>query len=111
MIPIVTAQSFRAEVLQSQSSVLVYFWAPWCGPCRLLAPLLEQLHSTSDDAYRVVSINADENFALSNRYRLTTLPTLIWFENGRIRDRLEGVSDRETLLRFLDRHPAIANAV
>ncbi|ABB58008.1 thioredoxin [Clostridium botulinum] len=111
MLPVVTAQTFSAEVLQAKDPVLVYFWAAWCGPCRLLTPCLEQWHQTASQNLRVVSINADENFTLANRYRLATLPTLIWFADGRIRDRLEGISDREALQTFLKRYQPVANAV
>lgn len=111
MLPVVTAQTFSAEVLQASNPVLVYFWAHWCGPCRLLTPCLEHWRRTETSHLQVVSVNADDNFTLANRYRLTTLPTLIWFEQGRIRGRLEGVSDREALQNFLNRCQPIANAV
>lgn len=111
MLPVVTAHTFSAEVLQARGPVLVYFWAAWCGPCRLLTPSLEQWLQAGSGAFTIASINADENFTLANRYRLTTLPTLIWFEDGRIRDRLEGISDREALKNFLQRCQPVANAV
>ncbi|MEB3337534.1 MAG: thioredoxin domain-containing protein, partial [Leptolyngbyaceae bacterium] len=82
MLSTVREQSFKQEVLDSSVPVLVNFWAPWCGICRLITPLLTRLQSEWGDHVKIVSINADESLKLASTYRLTTLPTLLVFESG-----------------------------
>lgn len=90
-------QSFFEEVLQSSTPVLVHFGAPWCGPCRMIEPLLSRFHSELGRPFKLVGINADENLKLSSRYRITTLPTLILFKGGEVVYRLEGLYKRDDL--------------
>jgi thioredoxin 1 len=98
----VNEKNFDDVVLKSSEPVLVHFWAPWCGLCRLILPLLHKAQSDSTGQIKVVGVNADENFKLANTYRLKSLPTLILFENGQIVRRIEGFNGRDELQRNLN---------
>lgn len=89
--------SFEREVLASSDPVLVHFGAPWCGPCRMIEPLLSRFQSEVGASLKLVGINADENLKLASHYRITTLPTLLFFEGGTLLHRLEGTYKREVL--------------
>jgi thioredoxin 1 len=80
-LPDVTDNNFQAEVLESDQPVLVDFWAPWCGPCRIIAPSLEELNDEIDNL-RVVKLNVDENQQTAAQYNVMSIPTLIVFKNG-----------------------------
>ena len=95
MLSNVNESTFQEEVLQSSQPVLVHFWAPWCGLCRVVNPMLEQLQISREKPIKLVSINADDNFKLANTYRLRSLPTLIFFENGNISERIDRFQGRE----------------
>lgn len=97
MVLQVNERTFTQEVLESSTPVLVNFWAPWCGLCKLITPQLVRFQAKWGDQVRLVSINADNNFKLANAYRLTTLPTLILFEEGQIRHRLDCFRGRDDL--------------
>ena len=97
MVLSVSERTFAQEVLESPIPVLVNFWAPWCGLCRNIQPLLLQLQTYCSEQIKLVEINADQNFKLSNAYRLTTLPTLLLIEEGMIRRRLDNFHGREEL--------------
>lgn len=97
MVLSVSERTFTQEVLESPIPVLVNFEAPWCGLCRIIHPLLLQFQAQCGEQIKLVGINADENFKLSNTYRLKSLPTLILIENGMIRHRLEGFRGRDDL--------------
>ena len=77
----VTDTSFQAEVLENDTPVLVDFWAPWCGPCRMVAPALEQIASERDDL-RIVKLNTDENQQTAVQYQVLAIPTMILFKGG-----------------------------
>ena len=101
MVLSVNERTFTKEVLESEVPVLVNFEAPWCGLCRIIKPLLLQFKSQCGEEIKLVEVNADNNFKLSTTYRLTSLPTLLWIENGIVRNRLEGFSGREDLFAAL----------
>ena len=98
----VTDENFGQEVLASSAPVIVHFQAPWCGICRLISPVLNSFQLEWPGSVRVVNVNADENLKLANLYRLKTLPTLLYIENGRVVERIEGFRSREILRRRLD---------
>ncbi len=96
----VTDTTFDAAVLQSQGKVLVDFWAPWCGPCRLQTPILEKLASNGINA-KIVKCNTDDNPGIARKFGISAIPTLIVFENGKEIDRMVGVQPEEVLKRRL----------
>jgi thioredoxin 1 len=102
MVLSVSERTFTQEVLESRVPVLVNFGAPWCGLCRIIQPLLLQFKKECGDDIKLVGINADDNFKLSNKYRLKSLPTLILIEQGLVRHRLEGFKGREDLFSALE---------
>ncbi len=98
----VDEKSFEQEVLDSSVPVIVHFWAPWCGVCRLINPILTQFQNRGLGPCKVVNVNADENFKLATTYRLTTLPTLLVLRGGEVCDRIEGFRAREEFQRALE---------
>lgn len=102
MVLSVNERTFNQEVLESSIPVLIHFWAPWCGLCRLVQPLLSEFYKHGSEYIKIVNVNADENFKLSNAYRLTTLPTLILIENRTVRLRLDSFKGRDELRLVLE---------
>lgn len=92
---------FADDVLNASRPVLVHFWAPWCGICRLIEPLLDQFQLECRADLKVVQINADSSLHLANTYRLKSLPTLILFEHGQPTYRLDHVAGRDELRQHL----------
>jgi thioredoxin 1 len=97
MVLAVSQETFKEEVLNASTPVLVNFWAPWCGLCRLINPMLIKCQSECGTEVKLVSINADENLKLANAYRLTTLPTVIVFAGGKVLHRLDKFRSRDDL--------------
>jgi thioredoxin 1 len=104
-LPDVTDATFQSEVLDSESAVLVDFWAPWCGPCRVVHPILEEIDAERDDL-RVVSLNTDENQDTAARYEVLSIPTLILFRGGQEAKRVIGALPKRRLEAELE--PALA---
>jgi thioredoxin len=90
-----------AEVLEETIPTVVDFWAPWCGPCRMISPILEDIARSYAGRIKVVKVNSDENPNLSLRYNVQGIPTVILFRNGKEVDRLVGAAPKEQILRFL----------
>jgi thioredoxin 1 len=101
----VTDSNFQAEVLESETAVLVDFWAPWCGPCRVIAPSLEEINAEREDL-RVVKLNVDENQQTAATYDVMSIPTLIVFRNGQPAKKIIGALPKKRLEQELE--PALA---
>ncbi len=92
-----TDAEFETDVLQSSEPVLVDFWAPWCGPCRAIAPLIEELAEQYDGKVKIGKVNVDENPEIAQRYDVMNIPTLIVFKNGEIAERFMGLVPKSKL--------------
>lgn len=93
----ITDSNFEAEVLQSSIPVLVDFWAPWCGPCRALTPTIEQLATEYAGKIKVVKLNTDENPESAVKFRINSIPNLIFFKGGKPVDQLVGAVDKSKI--------------
>jgi thioredoxin 1 len=90
----VSDANFEAEVLGSETPVVVDFWAPWCGPCKLVEPIFEELAGEHAGRVRFVKLNVDENFVTASRYDVLSIPTAILFENGEAKETVVGARPR-----------------
>jgi thioredoxin 1 len=101
----VSDDTFQAEVLESEQPVLVDFWAPWCGPCRVVAPVLEEIASERDDL-RIVKLNVDENQQTAANFQVLSIPTRILFKHGQVAKKVIGAYPKAKLQAELE--PALA---
>ena len=102
----ITGGEFEQEVLNAAEPVLVDFWAAWCAPCRMIQPTLETLAHEYQGSARIVKIDVDSEAALSQRYGIKALPTLILFKGGKEEERIMGAANKETFARLIDKHIA-----
>ncbi|WP_044893045.1 thioredoxin [Bacillus alveayuensis] len=98
----VTDQNFAQET--SQGLVLADFWAPWCGPCKMIAPVLEELDQEMGDKVKIVKINVDENQETAGKFGIMSIPTLLVFKNGEVVDKVIGYQPKEALAGVLNKH-------
>jgi thioredoxin 2 len=106
----ITDQTFEREVLQMRGRpILVDCWAPWCGPCRMVGPILDQLAAESAGRYRIAKLNVDENPQTSASFKISSIPTMLIFKDGKLIDRLIGAQPKQAIaerLQFATRHAA-----
>jgi thioredoxin 1 len=97
-----TDDTFDKDVVQSPEPVLVDFWAPWCGPCRMLAPVIEEISKEYTGKVRVAKINTDEHPNAASKYKISAIPTLLFFKGGKVVEQLVGVHSKAEIKKTLD---------
>jgi thioredoxin 1 len=102
-ILVLTQENFSSEVLQSMTPVLVDFWAEWCGPCKMIAPILEELADEYEGRVKIAKINIDEQQQLAAEYGIRAIPTLLLFDKGQVADQIVGQRSKRDLKASFDR--------
>ncbi len=100
----VSDETFEEEVLQSDVPVLVDFWAAWCGPCRIIAPILEEIAEEKGKSLKVAKVNVDENMRVAMQLGISSIPTLILYKNGQPVERIIGAQPKQRLLQQIEKH-------
>jgi thioredoxin 1 len=100
----VTTNNFENEVLKSNTPVLVDFWAAWCGPCRMVAPVIDQLAEQYAGKVKVVKLNVDENPEIAGKYEILSIPTVYLFKNGSKAEELVGARPKQSFEQMIDKH-------
>lgn len=100
----ISTDNFEQEVLGADVPVLVDFWAAWCGPCRMVAPVLEELAEQMEGKVRIAKVNVDENQDTAVKFQVSSIPTFILFKDGEAADRMLGAMPKGAFEQFIDRH-------
>lgn len=95
---------FEQEVMQATLPVLVDFWAPWCGPCKMLGPVLEEMAASNDSRLKVVKVNVDENPELAQKYEVMGIPSVFLFKNGQVLDSFTGAMSKQALTEKIEKY-------
>lgn len=99
----ITDQNFEKEVLQSTSPVLIDFWAPWCGPCRMLSPMISELATEYAGRAKICKLNTDDNPGVASQFQISAIPALLFFKNGKLADQLTGVRPKPEIKSVLEK--------
>jgi thioredoxin 1 len=94
--------NFERELTQDDKPLIVDFWAEWCGPCKMISPLLDEIAREKAGSVKVAKVNIDENQSLSLKYNIRAIPALLFFKNGQLRDQVTGVTNKKDLLNRVD---------
>ena len=98
----VNESNFDAEVVNTATPVLVDFWAEWCGPCKMIAPILDEIATEKGAAIKVAKVNVDENQGLSSKFGIRAIPTLLFFKDGAVREQIVGMTSKRDLIAKLE---------
>ena len=97
-----TESNFDRELTQDDKPMIVDFWAEWCGPCKMIAPLLDEIAREKAGTVKIAKVNVDDNQSLSFKYNIRAIPALLFFKNGQLRDQVVGVTSKKDLLTRLE---------
>lgn len=100
----INKDNLESEILNAEGVIVADFWAPWCGPCRKLGPVLDEIESTFEGKIKVVKVNADENFEIMKEYSVSGLPTLLVFKNGEPVERMAGLIPKTSIINNIEKH-------
>ncbi len=100
----VNVDNLETEVLQSDGVVVADFWAPWCGPCRKLSPVLDDIEQSFEGKIKLVKINADENLEIMKKFSVSGLPSLLVFKNGEAVERMAGLIPKSSIINNIEKH-------
>jgi thioredoxin 1 len=102
----INKDNFESEVLQSDKTVMVDFWAPWCGPCKVISPIIEEIGNEFQNQAKVVKINVDENNEIAMQFGIMSIPTLKFFKGGKVVGEIVGAAPKQTIISELQKHLA-----
>lgn len=98
-----TAENFESEVLQSDQPVLVDFWAVWCAPCRMIAPIVEEIAADYEGKIKVAKLNVDDHGQIAARYNVRGIPTLLLFQNGQVAEQMVGAGSKKSIVNMVEK--------